>query len=133
MGEEWKNDLFECFAVIGIEENEAEGSNDRKAVVKWGFPTEKKEIPGMNGGIDGLAQCAFPKLKLEKKRSQRVPYTYVFGLTLENGQFLYGYCRKILPPFQFNRYDYGKRFPEVLCLVSTRFEIDFYIMKNSTL
>ena len=42
-------------------------------------------------------------------------------LTGDNGERLYGFCRRYLPEGIGGRYDVGERLPQVICYVTSRF------------
>jgi hypothetical protein len=106
------NGLVDCFAVIGIDDDGPSGA--RTSVVRFHAAGCADSVTlGMKGGADALAQFAWPKLRYENKRSALAPFKYTFALTLEDGQYLYGFCLKMLPPAEAHRYDKGARYPEV--------------------
>lgn len=43
-------------------------------------------------------------------------------LTGDNGERLYGFCRRYLPEGIGGRYDVGERLPQVICYVTRRYE-----------
>jgi len=115
-------ELVEAFAVVGIDVGVTGG---KRACIKWSFPEEITSIQGLTGGLDQIKDFCFPKMSSEVPMTQLSVYRYTFSLTLRNGEFLHGFCCKLLPPpVVSKRYDVGERYAEVLCLISRRFEID---------
>ncbi|GBG28028.1 DENN domain-containing protein 2C [Hondaea fermentalgiana] len=148
--------LFECCFVARVQEESADGdaaqqgpaqgtdvfgaalenrqnsktdaSPRRRACIGWKFPRDKDQLDGVQEGVAGLAVFCFPRLSHETRRRHLDSYTYVFSLTLQSGEYLYGFCRKFLPPGRFvRRTDVEARFPEVLCIVSKRSELDLHL------
>lgn len=44
-------------------------------------------------------------------------------LTGDNGERLYGFCRRYLPEGIGGRYDVGERLPQVICYVTKQFSL----------